>query len=923
MEISEIKSRLSLERVLDHYNLTPDHNHRLKCPFHDDKIPSLQVYPQTGTWTCFSSNCSAGSGDQIDFIMKYEHITKHEAIMQAEKLCGMEPVHVNETKPEKSKLTTEINNSQAAEALSKAAVLTKIFNSFRNGMQRCQGGRQYAESRGLDPERLEIGYNSGQFHHNGKVSDHLVKSFVKYGILKPGVKGGYQVFGKGGICFALRNHEGQVAGLYFRSIFESNGDPNQGRHFYLKDRQGLYPGYPMENTRTLILTEAVIDAATLLQIDEITRENSILALYGTNGLTQEHRQAIEELEQLQEVIFFFDGDQAGREAIKRHAETLQSLKKEIRITYVDTPDGQDVNSLYLSHDKEVFTHLLQSRKPVISEKKDFSFLPAGAAEQAGSIEKKKEFTKAPENRLNTSNPEYITWQARELLFTLLGGVNLYQLDRLRVTVKITRNPPVNPYHSIRHTLDLYNDDILEKFTQRAAEKLEIETRIVSQGLAELTEELESYRLSHIESLKAKKPKQRELTAERRSRAIDYLKAPRLMERTMRDLGLTGVVGEETNRMLMYLVFTSRLRQQPLHIISLGTSGSGKTYLQEKISELIPEQDKLEITILSENAFYYFDQRELKNKLVLIEDMDGAENVLYPLRELQTKRRISKTIPIKDNKGNLKTITLQVEGPICLAGTTTRERLYEDNANRSLLIYLDTTREHKEQIMEYQRKLSAGKINTKQEHDLKELFRDMQTLFRSVGVRNPYAEELKIPEYVFKPLRTNNHYLAFIETVTFYHQWQREVKTDQSTGEQYIETALEDIRWANELLREVLLVKSDELPKAVRDFFEGLKYHLKLKGRESFYAREIRSHLRINPMTINRYVRELEARSFIRRSGGNRKAGFEYEIASWDDYSRLQSGVKVLEEIYYNLESKYNRSVTMRDVTLTPSEMPAS
>ena len=88
-------------------------------------------------------------------------------------------------------------------------------------------------------------------------------------------------------------------------------------------------------------------------------------------------------------------------------------------------------------------------------------------------------------------------------------------------------------------------------------------------------------------------------------------------------------------------------------------------------------------------------------------MDGAENVLYPLRELQSKRKISKTIPIKDSKGNLKTITLKVEGPICLAGTTTREKLYEDNANRSLLIYLDSSKQHKEQIMDYQRAESAG------------------------------------------------------------------------------------------------------------------------------------------------------------------------------------------------------------------------
>ena len=55
---------------------------------------------------------------------------------------------------------------------------------------------------------------------------------------------------------------------------------------------------------------------------------------------------------------------------------------------------------------------------------------------------------------------------------------------------------------------------------------------------------------------------------------------------------------------MYLVFTSRLREQPLHIMSLGSSASGKTYLQEKVSELIPEEEKIEITTLSENALYY-------------------------------------------------------------------------------------------------------------------------------------------------------------------------------------------------------------------------------------------------------------------------------------------------------------------------------
>lgn len=92
---------------------------------------------------------------------------------------------------------------------------------------------------------------------------------------------------------------------------------------------------------------------------------------------------------------------------------------------------------------------------------------------------------------------------------------------------------------------------------------------------------------------------------------------------------------------MYLIFSSRKREQPLHIISLGSSGTGKTHLQESIGNLIPEEEKIEITTLSENAFYYFGQQELKNKLILIEDLDGAEGALYPIRELQSKRKLVK------------------------------------------------------------------------------------------------------------------------------------------------------------------------------------------------------------------------------------------------------------------------------------------
>ena len=228
-------------------------------------------------------------------------------------------------------------------------------------------------------------------------------------------------------------------------------------------------------------------------------------------------------------------------------------------------------------------------------------------------------------------------------------------------------------------------------------------------------------------------------------------------------------------------------------------------------------------------------------------------MLYALRELQTKSSIRKIVTHKDNKGNMKTIIVEVQGPICLTGTTTKERLYEDNANRCLLLYLDGSKQQHQAIMENQRKRSAGKINKQQVEETKEFLRDVQSVLHPIAVRNPYAEQLQIPETVFKPLRTNAHYLGFIEAITFYHQYQREVKTDPDTGERYIETNLSDIAGANVLLKDVLLAKSDELTKACRNFFELLKRHVSHAQQTAFYRGEVRHWLRINPHTLRYYL----------------------------------------------------------------------
>jgi hypothetical protein len=273
--------------------------------------------------------------------------------------------------------------------------------------------------------------------------------------------------------------------------------------------------------------------------------------------------------------------------------------------------------------------------------------------------------------LKTENPHCFVYEAGELLIELLGGVRVDTLDRMRVTMKVTvvnRKPKAVESEvaglSVRHNLDLYNDTQVEKFVRRAAERLEVGSIAVSKAISDITSELEAYRLTQLDKQTVRKEKV--LSAYEREEAVQFLEQSKLLERTNEMIGRSGVIGEEVNRLLMYLIFTSRKREHPLHIISLGSSGIGKTYLQEKVGELIPAEDKIEITVLSENALYYFGQRELQHRLVMIEDLDGAENVLYPLRELQSKKFITKTLAQKTTTGETKTAQSS-SGDVCGEG----------------------------------------------------------------------------------------------------------------------------------------------------------------------------------------------------------------------------------------------------------------
>ena len=512
------------------------------------------------------------------------------------------------------------------------------------------------------------------------------------------------------------------------------------------------------------------------------------------------------------------------------------------------------------------------------------------------------------NTINTANPEAIIYQTEEIGFAILGGIRVDGLDRMRVTIKIEvinrklqhylNNPDIANL-AIRHNLDLYNDIHVEKLIRKTAERLEVGTSQLAKAMADITNQLEVYRLQLIEQQQANKEERKRILSEAEQKeAIQFLQQKNLMQVTNDLIGKSGVIGEMFNRLLMYIIFTSRKRENPLHIISFGSSGAGKSHLQEKLAELIPDEDKIESTSLTSNALYYFGEYDIQHKIILIEDMDGAEAVLYALRELISKKHIIKLVPLKDSKGITKTIMFKVKGPVTVAGSTTQEKIYEDNANRSFLIYIDESPDQDEKIMEYQRKKSAGTINSEEERQIKQLLQNTQRILQPVSIRNPYAEQLKIPTEVFKPRRTNAHYLQFIEAVTFYHQYQREQKVDTSTGEIYIETTLQDIEEANKLMKEILLRKSDELSGATRNYFELLK---QLK-QSTFTNRGIKQQFRnMSISTIKRHNLELLQSGYIKKREDKKTKAYHFEIVSYEEYKQLQQSIAtVLDNILQEL-----------------------
>ena len=747
-----------MSTVLHYYGLKTDKHSKLNCPFHEDKTPSMQVYYKTQTAYCFSSNCKTHgkSIDVIDFILHKENCTKHEAINKAVEILG----HNEPNKRERYQ-----------QDLSREQFLTNMFQYFKNAISNSKPAKEYLQSRNLDFKKIEVGYNAGQFHHGIRKEETLINQCLEYGLLidknilgRTGEKA-YNVFGKWGIVFALKNKNNEVTGLYFRSTLNEK----ESKHFYLKNRQGIYPNYPKLTTKKLILTESIIDCASLLQIDEVTNNYSVLACYGTNGLNEEIQNAIKELQTLEEIIFCFDNDDAGKEAVNKYGAMFMSEYKNLKITALKLPN-KDINETLQLHENEIVTELLEQRK-------SFLFL---SEEPIGNILK---------------------------------------------------------------------EEIKPQITE---EKKSIKSDKSSGG----------------------------------NNAIEFLKGKDLLKRLNELIGKSGIVGEENSRLLLFLIIISYMNKSPIHAIIQGSSGSGKTLIISRIADLMPQEDVLRFTRITESSLYNWGEFDLFRKIIIIEDLDGLkEEALYALRELISNQFLSSSVSIKDKKGNNKSARKEVKGQFSSLSATTKGETYEDNMSRSFLIAVDESKEQTKRIIDHQNQRSAGEIDPKEREKAVAFIQQIVRSLKHYEVINPFATKLQLPEKVHKIRRLNEMYQAVIKQVTFLNQYQRE-----QTADGKLITTIEDIEQATEILFESIVLKVDELDGSLRQFFERLKQFVK-KDNEEFILREVRQEFGLSKTQIFRQMQTLLELEYIKQIGGYSNKGIRYKICYWDNYQKLRAEIK--------------------------------
>lgn len=323
-------------------------NYFARCPFHNEKSASFSVSQQKQFYYCFG--CGA-HGNAIDFMMQHDRMNFPEAVEALGRHAGMEV----------PKTTSHGGSSKKDDHLPALfEVMNQACTYYYEQMRQSQRAIAYLKNRGISgviAQQFNIGYALPGWNH---LSDELGKSesdlqkLIETGLVikKPEGSGFYDRF-RDRIMFPIHDHRGRIIGFGGRII--DNGEPKylnspetplfqKGHELY-----GLYQASKVNRQlERALIVEGYMDVIALFQ-------HGITYAVATLG-TATTAQHIHRLQRYTtEIIFCFDGDNAGKTAAWRALQVVFPIMQDsMQIRFLFLPDGEDPDSLIRKEGKEAF-----------------------------------------------------------------------------------------------------------------------------------------------------------------------------------------------------------------------------------------------------------------------------------------------------------------------------------------------------------------------------------------------------------------------------------------------------------------------------------------------------------------------------------------------------------------------------------------
>jgi DNA primase len=439
------------------------------------------------------------------------------------------------------------------------------------------------------------------------------------------------------------------------------------------------------------------------------------------------------------------------------------------------------------------------------------------------------------------------------------------------------------------TLDLYSARQRITYIKQAAEELGVGEGLIKTDLGQVLlalEELQQKRLSEPPP----KTQKTSLSAEEQRAALELLRDPQLLQRTVADFERCGLVGEGTNKLVAHLAVISRKLDDPLAVVIQSSSAAGKSSLMDAVLAFVPEEDQVKYSAMTGQSLFYMGQSNLCHKVLAIVEEEGAERASYPLKLLQSEKELSIASTGKDPQtGRLETQTYEVKGPVAIVLTTTAAEIDEELLNRCLVLTVDEEREQTRAIHKLQRdrQTLAGLLARKDAEAIRTLHQNAQRLLQPLLVANPYAQELTFLDDRTRTRRDHMKYLTLIRTIALLHQHQRPTRTVEHEGQtiSYIEVTREDIALANRLAHEVLGRSLDELAPQTRRLLlcldEMVRAICKTEGlqRRDVHVtrRQIREATGWTYDQLRVHLQRLVAYEYVLVHRGGRGQSFVYEL----------------------------------------------